>query len=85
LCDLDVLQKNSKKFSKGGAYQGRNTSGLKVINLQKLALIVGSGLPRIFFLREGGGSTNSVEERGQREWESGGRLPPGQGFHSIFK
>jgi len=28
--------------------------------------------PRIFF---GGGSTNSVEDRGQREWGSGGGSP----------
>jgi hypothetical protein len=28
----------------------------------------------------GGGSTNSVEDRGQREWG-----PSSQGFHSIYK
>jgi hypothetical protein len=33
------------------------------------ALLPGSGVPRNFF---GGGSTNSVEDRGQREWGSGG-------------
>ena len=32
-----------------------------------------SGVPRIFF--SGGGSTNSVEDRGQRERESGGGSP----------
>ena len=31
-----------------------------------------SGVPRNFFR---GGSTNSVEDRGQREWESGGGSP----------
>ena len=33
-----------------------------------------SGIPRNFF-REGGGSTNSVEDRGQREWGSGAVAP----------
>jgi hypothetical protein len=33
---------------------------------------VSSGVPRIFFRR---GSTNSVEDRGQREWGSGGSSP----------
>ena len=32
-----------------------------------------SGIPRNFF--QGGGSTNSVEDRGQREWGSGGSSP----------
>jgi hypothetical protein len=32
-----------------------------------------SGVPRNFF--SGGGSTNSVEDRGQREWGSGGGSP----------
>jgi hypothetical protein len=31
-----------------------------------------SGVPRIYFE---GGSTNSVEDRGQREWGSGGGSP----------
>ena len=31
---------------------------------------IASGVPRNFFV--GGGSTNSVEDRGQREWGSGG-------------
>jgi hypothetical protein len=31
-----------------------------------------SGVPRNFVLGLGGGSTNSVEDRGQREQESGG-------------
>jgi hypothetical protein len=31
-----------------------------------------SGVPRIFFLGGGEGSTNSVEDRGQRERGSGG-------------
>jgi hypothetical protein len=34
---------------------------------------VQSGIPRNFF--RGRGSTNSVEERGQREWGSGGSSP----------
>ena len=33
----------------------------------------GSGVPRNFVL--GGVSTNSVEDRGQREWGSGGSSP----------
>jgi hypothetical protein len=33
----------------------------------------GRGLDQEFFFGEGGGSTNSVEDRGQREWRSGGR------------
>jgi hypothetical protein len=37
-----------------------------------LCFIVHSGVPRIFF---GGGSTNSVEDRGQRERGSGGGSP----------
>ena len=34
-----------------------------------------SGVPRNFFFGGGGGSTNSVEDRGQREWGSGGIAP----------
>jgi hypothetical protein len=34
--------------------------------------------PGILFGR--GGSANSVEDRGQREWGSGGGSPPSQGF-----
>ena len=34
---------------------------------------VASGIPRNFVRREG--STNSVEDRGQREWGSGGGSP----------
>jgi hypothetical protein len=34
-----------------------------------------SGVPRNFFLGGEGGSTNSVEDRGQREWRSGGSSP----------
>jgi len=37
-----------------------------------------SGVPRNFF--EGGGSTNSVEDRGQIERGSRGGSPPSQGF-----
>jgi hypothetical protein len=39
--------------------------------------IVNSGVPRIFFVVGGGWwcSTNSVEDRGQREWGSGGGSP----------
>ena len=37
--------------------------------------------PGIVF-RGGGGSTNSVEDRGQRERGSGGDSPPSQGFWS---
>jgi hypothetical protein len=36
-----------------------------------------SSVPRIFF---GGGSTNSVEDRGQRERGSGGSSPLVRGF-----
>jgi hypothetical protein len=38
------------------------------------------GYARIFFSGVGGGSTNSVEDRGQKEWWSGG-----EGFHSVCK
>ena len=34
-----------------------------------------SGVTRYFFGRGGGGSTNSVEDRGEREWGSGGGSP----------
>jgi hypothetical protein len=34
-----------------------------------------SGVPRNFFGGVGGGSTNLVEDRGQREWGSGGGSP----------
>ena len=40
----------------------------------KATVIVISGVPRNF-VGEGGGSTNSVEDRGQREWGSGGSSP----------
>jgi hypothetical protein len=33
----------------------------------------------------GGGSTNSVDNRGQRERRSGGGSPPSHGFRTIFK
>jgi hypothetical protein len=40
--------------------------------LNPRSLFIYSGVPRIFFVGRGGGvSTNSVEERGQREWGSG--------------
>jgi hypothetical protein len=42
--------------------------------------------PGILFGVGGGGgecSTNSVENRGQRERGSGGRQPPSQGFRSV--
>jgi len=39
-----------------------------------IILTVGSGVPRNFFFL-GGGSTNSVEDRGQRERGSGGGSP----------
>jgi hypothetical protein len=35
----------------------------------------GSDLPRIFFREDGGVSTNSIEDRGQREREFGGLAP----------
>ena len=38
-----------------------------------VCVCVCSGVPRIFF--SGGGSTNSVEDRGEREWGSGGVAP----------
>ena len=40
--------------------------------------LLNSGVPRNFV--RGGGSTNSVEDRGQRERGSGGGGPPSQGF-----
>jgi hypothetical protein len=39
---------------------------------------IGSNVPRNFF--SGGGSTNSTEDRGQRERESGGSKPLVRGF-----
>jgi hypothetical protein len=51
--------------------------------------VCSSGASRTFFLGEGGfrqeffsggGSTNSVEDRGQRERRSGGRSPLVRGF-----
>jgi hypothetical protein len=41
-----------------------------------------SGVPRNFFggAGRGGGSTNSVEDRRQREWGSGGCSPLVRGF-----
>jgi hypothetical protein len=44
-------------------------SGVKGLNLT----VTTSGVPRNFF--SGGGSTNSVEDRGQRERGSGGGAP----------
>jgi len=38
------------------------------------AAVQNSGVPR-YFVRGGGGSTNSVEDRGQREQGSGGSFP----------
>jgi len=40
--------------------------------------VIISGIPRNFFFG-GGGSTNSVEDRGQRERGSGGGSPLGRG------
>ena len=41
-------------------------------------VMLGSGVPTNFV--RGGGSTNSVEDRGQRERGSGGDSPPSQGL-----
>jgi hypothetical protein len=42
-----------------------------------IPVIGSSSVPRIFFR---GGSTNSAEDRGQREWGSGGSSPLVRGF-----
>jgi hypothetical protein len=59
-------------------------------------LLQNSGVPRNFVWGRGGGSTNSVEDRGQREWGAvgGSRLVRGFGgscnlaqeisFHIVF-
>jgi len=47
--------------------------------LWKIFNLTVSGVPRNF-VREGGSSTNSVEDRGQRERGSGGGSPHSQGF-----
>ena len=50
------------------------------LNWKAAKLLKVSGVPRNF-IREGWDhSTNSVEDRGQRERGSGGRQPPSQGF-----
>jgi hypothetical protein len=41
-----------------------------------------SSVPRNFFLG-GGGSTNSAEDRGQREWEYGCSSPLVRGFNQF--
>ena len=50
---------------------------VKLIYFESIALCTGgrqsSGVPRNFF--GGGSSTNSVEDRGEREWGSGGGSP----------
>ena len=46
---------------------------MKIYHLCIWCTITGSSIPRIFF--GGGGSTNSVEDRGQREQGSGGGSP----------
>jgi hypothetical protein len=49
------------------------------MQIEKLIIIYGSsGVPMNFFGK--GGSTNSVENRGQREWGSGGGSPLIRGF-----
>ena len=45
------------------------------------AIIISSGVPREFY-SGGGVSTNSVEDRGQRERGSGGGSPLARGFGS---
>ena len=44
-------------------------------HIQRRATVGSSGLPRNFFFRGGGGSTNSIEDRGQRGRGSGGGSP----------
>ena len=46
-------------------------NGAHLATFQVITLII-SGVPRNFFQ---GGSTNSVEDRGEREWGSGGSSP----------
>ena len=43
-------------------------------NIVTIMMLACSGVPRNF-VRVGGGSTNSVEDRGQKEWGSGGGSP----------
>jgi hypothetical protein len=60
--------------------------GLVELHVQNSLYDINSGVPRIFFsgegervcqefVRGGGGSTNSVEDRGKRERRSGGGSP----------
>jgi hypothetical protein len=56
-------------------------------HIQELTVTLSSGVPRKFFRERGGGggcSTNSVEDRGQRERDLGA-AGPSQGFHLICK
>jgi hypothetical protein len=66
-------------FEKESAPKGRN-SETRLQNTSKICTMAEvfscSGVPRNFVRRRGGGcSTNSVEDRGQREQGSGGSSP----------
>ena len=50
-----------------------NTGAHKVTNVLQMVLLIAVAYPRILF--GGGGSTNSFEDRGQRERGSGGSSP----------
>ena len=50
------------------------SDGLKKNTLPIQGYLNAVAYPGILF--GGGGSTNSVEDRGQREWGSGGRVAP---------
>jgi hypothetical protein len=49
-------------------------------SLSEFMVLRNSGVPRNFFSGGGGGSTNSVEDRGQRERGAGGGSPLVRGF-----
>ena len=65
-----VLHYNLRHVSSGTIFKGTNCiiTASGIVTLCKRSY--SSGVPRNFFL--GGGSTNSVEDRGQRERGSGG-------------
>jgi hypothetical protein len=63
-----------------------STYSCEVLLLRELIIllisyvVVNSSVPRNFFW---GGSTNSAEDRGQREWGSGGGSPLARGFNQF--
>jgi hypothetical protein len=69
---VDVTwEKNLEGSSREKATLQRSRDG----RTRRLLTLVTSGVPRNFVPAERGGSTNSVEDRGRREWGSGGSSP----------